>query len=285
MPGPQPATSTTTTVNNSTVPQWVSDAGQANYNKALELDNSPLQQFQGPTVAAPSSATTKAFDYFNTNLGAGSGDTAKASQVFGDLSNIDKYNAGVNSMLNPYIDEVVNKSIGALNDQRVQTLQGNADHAIASKAFGGSRAAITDAVTNAQSAKDAGLLSAQLRSAGFTDAANRYQSSQATAGQGLLSTGDQEKSQMLKDFAGLQTIGQSTDQYNQRVIDSNVAKFNESRDKELNDLNTRLAALGMTPYNKSSTQTSSGTSNPGSSGTDWGALGLGTISLLAGLLP
>lgn len=280
MPGPSP--STNTTVNTTTLPAWVNSAGQANYDKAVALDNSPLQQFQGPRVAAPSDATSKAFNYFNANLGAGSGDTAKASEVFSNLSDMGKYNAGVNSMLNPYTDEVVNKSIGALDDQRKLTLQDNADHAIASKAFGGSRAAITDAVTNAQSAKDAGLLSAQLRSQGFTDAANRYQSSQTTAGQGLLSTGDQELSQMLKNFAGLQTIGQGTDQYNQKVIDSNVSKFNEGRDKELNDLNTRLAALGMTPYNK--TETSNSTGTPGSPGTDYGALGLGALSLLAGFV-
>jgi hypothetical protein len=280
MPGPQPATSTT--VNNQTVPQWVSDAGQANYAKAVDLDNQPLQQYAGSTVAPQSDATKQAFQFFQDHMGAGGVDTAKASEIFKNMSDPSSFAGGVNSFLNPYIQNVEDKAIGALNDQRIQTLMGNADSAIKAKAFGGSREAITNGVTNAQSAKDAGLLSAQLRSAGYTDAANRYQQSQTTAGQGLLSTGDQEFSQMLKDFAGMQSIGQQQDTHDQAVRTADVAKFNEQRDKELNDLNVRMAALGMTPYDKTSTTNS--TSTPGSPGTDWGALGIGGLSILAGLL-
>lgn len=280
MPGPSP--SVTTTNNTTSIPQWVSDAGQANYNKAVELDNSPLQQYAGPTVAAPSDATTKAFNYFNAHLGAGSGDTKAASDVFSRLSDLGQVNQGISTLMDPYLDQVVNKSVGAINDQLKQSQMANADAAIKAGAFGGSRQAITDAVSQAEAAKSAGLLSAQLRSQGYNDAANRYLSTQTAAGQGLLSSGDQALSQMLKNFSGLSTIGQQTDQYNQRVTDADVAKFKEARDKELNDLNVRLAALGQTPYN--TTSSSSSTSTPGSPGTDYGALALGGLSLLAGFL-
>lgn len=280
MPGATPTTSTQ--VVNNTVPQWVSDAGQANYNKAVSLDNSPLQQFAGSEVAPLSDQTKQAFNFFNQNLGAGSVDTAGAADVFRRMSDPNAFASGVKGFMNPYVDDVVNTSMRDMNDQLNTSLQGNADKAIAAKAFGGSRGAVVDAVTRAQSAKDSGTLSAQLRSQAFTDAANRLQSGLTTEGQGLLSTGDQEQSQMLKQFAGLTQIGQTNDTQNQGQLNDKVRTFNEQRDKELNDLNVRLASLGMTPY---STQSQTNTSTtPGSAGTDYGALGIGLLSLLAGLV-
>lgn len=280
MPGPTPSTSTT--INKTELPEWVNNAGKANYDKAVELDNSPLAQYAGPRVAAPSAATTNAFNFFGDHMTDGSADISKSADIFRRLSDPSSYAAGVQGYLNPYIDNVETKAIGALNDQLGNTLQSNADKAIAAKAFGGSRAAIVDAVSRAQSAKDAGVLSAQLRQQGFDTASNNYSRDQTGAASGLLQTGNDKFSNMLKQFAGMRQIGADTDTYNQKTIDADMGKFNEARDKELNDLNVRLSALGMTPYNQSTTGNT--TSTAGTPGFDWGAGILGGLSILAGLL-
>ncbi len=280
MPGPTAGTSTT--INKTELPQWVNDAGKANYDKAVALDAQPLVQFGGPRVADPSTATKNAFSYFDDHLTDGQGNTDAAGEVFRRLSDPNSFRAGVESYLSPYITNVEDKALGRLNDTRIQALQGNQDKAIAAKAFGGTRGAIVDAVTNSESAKDAGLLSAQLRQQGYTDAANRWSSDQATSGQGLLATGDQQLAQMLKRFGGMRDIGNQIDTHNQDVINSNIDVFDEARNKETNDLNLRLAALGMTPYNTSSTSKTKSTAP--TTGFDWGALGLGGLSILAGLL-
>src|SRR5690606_35191788 len=104
----------------------------------------PLQQYQGQRVAALPGEINQASGIFN-NL-------ANTSSV----DNVQKY-------INPQVAEVESKALGALEDQRVQAIMGNADRANAAKAFGGSRSAIVDAVTNSQTAKEAGILSAGLR--------------------------------------------------------------------------------------------------------------------------
>lgn len=277
MPGP--TTTTTTNVSKTELPQWVNDAGKANYDKAVSLDNSPLEQFAGPRVAAPSADTKAAFNFFKTHMGDGSADTSSASDIFRGLGDPSRFSSGVQGFLNPWISNVEDAAIGRENDALTQTLQGNADAAIKAKAFGGSRAAITDGVTRSETAKNIGELSANLRASGFDKASSAYMQSQQTSGQGLLSTGDQKMSQMLKQFAGLEDIGQNTDAYNQKEIDANMSKFNESRDKELNDLNVRLSALGMTPYDKTASNTGTSTTPP-----DYGAMGIGLLSLLAGMV-
>lgn len=340
-------TQTSTTVQNSEIPAWMSKAGEDNYKKALELDAAPLQQYSGSTVAPLADTTKSAFEYFKNNSGQGLADTNTASGIFSSIKDLDtgyntinptSVNAGADIVagqlkdtdlgqyMNPFIDNVENKAMESLDRSRLTSLMGNADKAVKSKAFGGSRSAIVDAVTNAESAREAGILSAGLRAdayksavegatgdinrnlstatgnrntniavasdnanraltadqlnqaarAGSQDAAFRNQN---TAAAGLLSTGGAKHQQILDTFSGLSGIGALEQAQKQSEINADVNKFNEGRDKEYNDLQTRLAALGVTPSSTSSTSTQT-TPKPG---TDWATTGLGVFSLLMGL--
>lgn len=334
MPGPTPSTSESVT--RTELPKWINKASKSNWDMAKGID---------PQVADFSPTTTQAFQFFKDNLGAGSDDAAAASSIFrqmadpntftgaakaggifSQLADPNEFTGGakandiyrrmadpgslqqeIGGYLNPYISNVESKSLAALDDSRVRALMGNADNAAKAKSFGGSRAAVVDAVTNAETAKDAGLLSAQLRSQGYSDAvgnrradltgaasgylntdeAKRGRLSTAAqgylagdeakraaltaAGQGSLATADQKQAAMLKQFQGLSGIGA-------QEMDLAQKKLNLPIDK----LNLRLAALGMTPYETSSTTNTTGTS--GSPGFDWGSGIFGGLSLLAGLL-
>lgn len=85
----------------------------------------------------------------------------------------------INDYINPYIDSVVNSSLRTLDKQRLNTLNQNADAAIAQRAFGGSRQAVQDALTNAEFGDKAASLDANLRSQGFTQAQQALQADQA----------------------------------------------------------------------------------------------------------
>jgi hypothetical protein len=165
-------------------------------------------------------------------------------------------------------------------DTNQQTLMGNADNAVKSKAFGGSRSAIVDAVTNAQTAKNAGLLSATLRQQGYDTAANNAISSLSSAGSGLLNTGTAQSQDALSKFAGLMQGGAAEQQSNQAQLDSANKALAAPQDQAIKDLNLKLAALGMSPYPQSSTSTATTQNNP-----DWATTGLGILSLIGGLIP
>lgn len=273
--------SQTTNVTKTEMPAWVDAAGQANYNKAVELDAAPLQQYAGPRVAPVSATTTQANNLFKNNVGRGDDKIAQAGGIFSDLADPTKVAAGAQGLLNPYLGQVETNALRAMDESRVKSLQGNADKAVAAKAFGGSRGAIVDAITNSETAKASGDLSANIRSAGYDKSMANYLGSQGAAAEGLMGVGGAQGKGLLEDFATLSQIGGQEQTQNQAQINADMAKFAEGRDKELNDLNLRLSALGMSPYSTSSTTNQ--TSTQGSQGTDWAMTGLGLLSLFAGL--
>lgn len=238
-------------------------------------------------------------------------DATQASSIFRNMAK-DIYrpkNDKIEDYLNPYIENVENKALGALDDARVQSLMGNADKAKSARAFGGSRSAIVDAVTNAETAKQGGLLSAGLRKEGWEragsdrmaehgnrradyttriggqDAAARGLLSTAgerrnrltTAGQGVLASGEQSYNQFLKNFQAMLGIGSTQQNQKQREIDADVAKWNDWRNYDINGLNLKMSTMGMTPYATSSTSTQ--TSTEGSRGMDPAAMIMGLLSM------
>lgn len=273
---------TTTQISKVELPKWVDEAAQSNYKLAEQIANKPYNPYTGQTVAGTSQTTQDAYDLFKNTLGAGSEALTGAGNMFA------KQGAGLAGLnrddyMNPFINEVESKALGALDESRVKSLMGNADKAIAANAFGGSRAAIVDAVTNAEAAKSAGQLSAGLRSEGYDKAtAAMLADLQAagSAGQGLLSQSQAEMDKRNKDFAGLLGIGQQQQGQTQRELDDAKGRFDEKEGYDLERLNILLSSLGMSPYGK--TENTQKTTQ-GGGGTDFAQMGLGILSLLGGL--
>lgn len=239
--------STTTQINKVELPAWVDSASQENYQLAQQIAAKPFAQYEGERVAPTSDTTLDAYSLFKT-----------MPQTVADMD--------LNEYMNPFINDVVNTSMGKMNDARVQALMGNADKAIASKAFGGSRSAIVDAVTNSESIKDQGLLASQLFSQGYDKATG-------------LAQGDIDNRR--KQFAGLLGIGSAEQAQTQSELDAAQTKWNEANNADIDRLNVLMSALGMSPYGK--TETATKTAQQGSSGTDFASVGAGLLSLVGGI--
>jgi hypothetical protein len=274
---------TTTQISKVELPEWVNKASESNYKMAEEIAAKPFEQYGGKTVADVSSTTTDAYDRFKAGVGGNDSAFAKANELF------EKQGRGVLGLdraayTNPFIDQVENKALSALDKSRIQSLMSNADKAVSSKAFGGSRSAIVDALTNSESAEKAGVLSAGLRKEGFDQATGAMRSDLAGFGsgaQGILGTAEMSNAQRLKDFSGLLGIGQQEQSQAQRLLDDSKGRFDEAKNSDLEKLNIKLSALGMSPYGKS--ENTQKTTSGGSSGTDFAQMGLGILSLLFGL--
>lgn len=135
------------------------------------------------------------------------------------------------------------------------------------------------------------MLSANLRKDAFDNATGLINADRtnalaalqqrATAGSGLLQTGTSSNEARLKDIASLLQGGGIMQQNQQQKLDAAREKFDEKRNYDIDNLNLRLSALGMSPYGK--TESTQKTQTGGSSGTDFGQLGLGLFSLLLGV--
>jgi len=80
--------------------------------------------------------------------------------------------ADIARFYNPYQEQVVQGALGDIERTRLMQEQANRDQATRARAFGGSRQAVVSGMTNEAALRQAATTGAQLRSAGFTQAAN-----------------------------------------------------------------------------------------------------------------
>lgn len=298
------------------LPKWVDKASLENYRLAKQIGTRPYKAYKGDTVADMDPMINDAFSYLSSSNAANTANYGSATDIFKQIANANitpgqvtmgqLKDADLQAYMNPYIDNVESKSLAALNDSRIQALMGNSDAAAAAGAFGGSRHGIVDAVTNSETAKNAGLLSAQLRSdafnnaqdAAYKDITGKYTSdvgnrdadynaqlarleAMQSGAQGILSSTDSKQAADMQQFAGLLQGGSLKQAQQQKELDALKAKWDDKQNYGAEKLNLRLSALGMSPYGK--TESTDKTVDPASSGTDWAQAGMGIFSLLMGL--
>jgi|GEM_PF-5300937 len=139
----------------------------------------------------------------------------------------------IQQFFNPYEEQVVQGALGDIERTRQMQEQANMAQATAARAFGGSRQGVVSALTNEAALRQAGTTGGQLRSAGFTQAANL----------GLAAR--------PMNIAGLQTsmgLGAQRDALTQARLDA-------QRNIELERLAITGGALGLQPANTGSTST------------------------------
>lgn len=274
-------TSTTNTSQQQKVelPAWVNEASQSNYQLAKDVSGRPLEQFQGERVAAPSDLTTQGYGMLRSGAGT-------EAPLYGEAANLYRSSAGpldINKYLNPYTNEVEQRAIGNANTALTQQLNNIASDASRNKVFGGTRMGVQQGVAQAEGVKGIGDLSAALRKQGFDTAANLATADlgrKATAASGLLTTAGGQQSSRIADASSLLSGGQQETGSRQAVINAAIDKFNEARNYPVEQLNMRLAALGMSPYGKTTSGTgTSSTETP----MDWATTGLGVLKALPAL--
>jgi len=201
--------------------------------------------------------------------------------------------ADLSDYQNPYTQQVINSGLDTLEQSRRAGLNQTADQAIAAGAFGGSRQGVAEGVVNAQSSKDKAAFVAEQQAANYNQAVQNYTNDQArllsaatanqTAGLNAASLNQQgqiSNQQALANAANLQLA--AANQYGNLALSGQQAAMNdasaqsqvgaqqqavtqagydvaynnwlEQQNYPLQQLQTRLSALGGTPYGGTSTQ-------------------------------
>lgn len=310
MSGSQTTTTQGSSQSINEIPQWVQNAGQANYGLAQNVASQPLQQYQGQMVADTSPQTQQAW-----NLAANSGnvgqDAQNAAQAgylntlsqtpqnvqAGQLSNTD-----LSPYMNPYTQNVIDKTLPIMQ-QNLALQQNQAQNAANSaNAFGGSRQGIQQGVTQAQGAQNMAQMGAQLNQANFgqaqsaaqNDIANALKAAQGNqsaalqqgqianqASAGLGNLGNQQMQNNIANYGMLTSAGGFEQQQAQNDINAQIAKFQQAWQYPQQQLGIMESALGMTPYNTGTSGTSQSTqtqtqNNPA-------AMALGGLQTLSGI--
>lgn len=201
-------------------------------------------QPQNINPALAQTSTASAASYNPSMLGgspqsqAYSADAASINR--GDVRNVNAGDAvgGMAAYQNPWESQVVDRTLSDINRQRDMALGNNQDRAIASRAFGGSRQAVMDSLTEGEYGRIAADTAAGLRAQGFNTAAGY---AQQDASRGL-------QAQSQNQNADLNIAGQNAG-YNQQA-----GMFNASNAQNASQYNTGLQAqYGMSNQNAANT--------------------------------
>lgn len=191
--GGSDTTQTTQSQSVTQLPPWINQAAQQNYAQAQNVANQPLQQYQGQMVADVSPQMQQAWNLAATGGNAGA-DQYNASQAayMGVLANKPQQvkagfvtpttisadqvkaqqlaNTNLAPYMDPYTQSVINATLPILQQNLGIQQIGNQSQAAGAGAYGGSRQAIQQGVTQAQGALGMAQMAAQLNQANFGQA-------------------------------------------------------------------------------------------------------------------
>jgi hypothetical protein len=192
----------------STIDPRIMSMLQQNYASAQNVANRPYQPYTGQLTAdltpaqqqaglllqsAPAmgqdaissgiNAASAGTQYEAPQVQPGSYNAAQASPAAIDTSSLPLLSApngiaGISSYLNPYTQDVAQQTLNELNLQNQQQVMNNAQAATSDNAFGGTRQAVADALTNEAFQRSAADALANLNSQGFNTAAGLLQNNQ-----------------------------------------------------------------------------------------------------------
>lgn len=137
------------------------------YNRAQGVAGQPFTPYTGARVAGFNPDQLAGFDATRNMFGRSLG-----YDPTGQLNNLAQGPLNIQQFQNPYNEQVINNTLGDLNDARQMQIQSDQDAAIGRGAFGGSRSALLESETNKNFADIAGKTSGNLRQSGFNNAAN-----------------------------------------------------------------------------------------------------------------
>ena len=323
--GGSDTTQTTQSQSVQQLPPWINQAAQQNYGFAQNVAEQPLQQYQGQMVADVGPQTQQSWNTAATGGNAGQdqynaaqagllGVMGQQPQQVNPQSVTPQTLAGTNlsSYMNPYTQSVINATLPIMQQQLGLSQAGNQDQAASANAYGGSRQAIQQGVTQAQGAQNMAQMAAQLNQANFQqaqqgaeyDVGQQNQMGQFNAGQsltaqqanqaaqqnqgnlnlqaasGLGALGNQAQLSQARNFTEQMTAGQMQQQQAQNQINAQMSKFQNAANYPNQQLSVLQSALGMTPYEQgqqgSSTTQTQTAANPAQ-------MALGGLSTLGSL--
>lgn len=192
--------STNTVTSSSAPPQFLQDAYTALLNRATNVANTPLTQYNQPIVAGFTPDQTSAMSSVDSLQGAANPYIAQAQTAIGNSTapiNVPQYSgAAVQNFQNPYTQQVVDATTAQLQNMDQQQQQSLTGNAISQGAWGGDRAGVAKAALAGQQDIANNQTIAGLYSSGFTQAQNEFNTQQQA------SIGTQEASDWLNSQAG-----------------------------------------------------------------------------------
>lgn len=204
-----------------TIPDWMKQYIQNNYNFGQNVANQPYRPYTGEGVA-PVNATQQqginmTIDAANSGIGMGAVNQGIANATAaGNYTPVNVQYSGptaaqMSSYMNPYTSDVINTTMNEINQQNAIANQQEAGSATAAGAFGGAREGVQQALNNKYYGQIAANTAANLNASNFSQAqqeANTVNAGNLAASTANQNAGLQANQQKLQSSVDLGALGQ-----------------------------------------------------------------------------
>lgn len=248
-----------TTVTSNTIDPALMNIYKDVYQTGKTIANQPYLPYTGPQVAGFNPDQLTGFDTTRSNFmrSLTADPRTKLNQLM--TGSAPSFLTGdISGYMNPYTQNVVDTTLTDINKMREMALNRDADRAIASNAFGGSRQGVLESLTNQAAIEQAAKTGAALRSQGYRDAANLMQTDLDRAFRNKFFQGD-IAGNILQDQASqlgnLFNIGQMQHGLQQTGIDKAVGQYQDAIGYGPRQLGLLSQAAGLIPQQSTTTQT------------------------------
>ena len=173
------------------IPQYMKDLQESLVTRSNAASQAGFTPYEGERIAPLSQLQNAAITQAQSTLGqyGASGVVPAAQQRVATAANIAATQFSpelAQQYMNPFTQQVTNAAIRNLQEQSALASQQQRAQAVQSGAYGGARQGVQEAVLQAETAKRAGDLTAQLQSQAFSEAAQRFAADRASAAQGQI---------------------------------------------------------------------------------------------------
>ena len=173
------------------IPQYMKDVQESLVTRANAASQAGFTPYEGERIAPLTQLQNAAITQAQSTLGqyGASGVVPAAQQRVATAANIAATQFTpelAQQYMNPFTQQVTNAAIRNLQEQSALASRQQRAQAVQSGAFGGARQGVQEAVLQAETAKRAGDLTAQLQSQAFSEAAQRFAADRASAAQGQI---------------------------------------------------------------------------------------------------
>ena len=244
------------------IPQWMSDAGQQNYDIAQSIASQPYPVYQGATVAPLSynqqhgiySLATNPFSGDNSIGSAYSGLPllqAGAGVAQGVDPNAALNTNKVQAAMSPYIQAALNPQIADLQDQLGMQQRQTDAQATGAGAFGDARHGVESAMNNYYGDRALNALTSQGYNTAFNNAQSTLNNANTQSMQqaGLLGQlGGETQQNALQGANAMLASGAVQQQNDQSQLTAAYNNFWNQVNWPKEQLNTLISALSGTPY-------------------------------------
>jgi hypothetical protein len=239
-------------------------ANSTAYSKAESIANTPYTPYTGTQVAPITGGQQQAITQAQTvaNNGQAQSDVANSENLAGQIAGNGWSSSTAQKYMNPYTQNVTDVAQKQLNQQYANTINAQNATAASTGAFGGDRAALTNANTTGQYLYQSGNLAATNQANAYNSAIQTWQADNNRAQQAASSyqaAGNditQMNSQQIKDLLATGGVVQATQQMQ---LNANYNNYLDQRNWSANELQPLLQATGNkgTPANPTPQNTAS----------------------------